>query len=137
MITVIACISNRNNAPLSRQDEKQNLILLVLDDVALLGDVQTVQELPDVLVLDRGGLLDERGGLADGLDGVAGDDELVLLLLGVLALDAVVQLDLADVLLAEEVAHLHLAAALGDGAVDGEMGVHRAHLVLVALEQGF
>ena len=66
---------------------------------------------------------------------LTGDDELVLLLLGVLALDALGHADAADELLAEEVADLDEGAALGDGAVDGEMGVDGAHLVLVALEK--
>ena len=110
----------------------RSLVGLDLDG-GLLRHVEAVQELPDVLVLDGGGLLDEGGALADGLQVVARHDELVLLLLGVLALDALVHAHAPDELLAEEVAHLDQGAGLGDGAVDGEMGVDGAHLVLVAL----
>ena len=41
--------------------------------------------------------------------------------------------DLAHELLAQKVADFDEGAGLGDGAVDGEMGVDGAHLVLVAL----
>ena len=83
-------------------------LVLILDNCGLFGDVETVQKLSDVLVLDGGRLLDQGGGLRHGLDGVAGQDELVLLLLAVLALDAVVHAHLADELLAKEVPHLQL-----------------------------
>ena len=56
-----------------------------------------------------------------------------LLFLAVLALDAVVHAHLAHELLSQEVSDLDEGAALRDGAVDGEMGVDGAHLVLVAL----
>ncbi len=41
-------------------------LFLVLDDVALLRDVEAVEELPDVLVLDGGGLLDQGRALKRG-----------------------------------------------------------------------
>ena len=44
-------------------------------------------------------------------------------------------LDPTDELLAQEVPDLDQRSALGDGAIDREMGVHGAHLVLVALEK--
>ena len=44
--------------------------------------------------------------------------------------------DPAHKLLAQKVADLDEGAALRDGAVDGEMGVDGAHLVLVALNEG-
>ena len=79
---------------------------------SLLGDVEAVQELSDVLVLDGGRLLDEGRGLRDGLQGVSEDDQLVLLVLAVLALDAFVHLDFSDVLLAQEVSDLNLNISL-------------------------
>ena len=115
--------------------QNHSLILRLQDiDSGLLGDVEPVEELPDVLVLHGGGLLDEGGGLGHGLDGITGHNELVLLVLGVLALDARGHAHAADELLAEEVTDLDEGAGLGDGAVDGEMGVHSAHLVLVTLK---
>jgi hypothetical protein len=108
-------------------------LIVALHDGRPLGDVEAVQELPDILVLDGRRLLDERGGLRDGFDGVAGDDQLVLLLLAVLAGDSLVHPDASDEFLSQEVPDLDEGAALGDGAVDGEVSVDGAHLVLVAL----
>jgi hypothetical protein len=62
------CLNNKN--PLS--------LVVVLDDSGLLADVETVEELSDILVLDGGGLLDQGSGLGHGLDGVAVHDQLVL-----------------------------------------------------------
>ena len=53
-------------------------LLLLLDHRGLLGDVEPVEELPDVLVLDGRALLDEGSGLRHALDAVAGQDQLVL-----------------------------------------------------------
>merc|ERR1719273_739777 len=74
--------------------------ILWLDEGGGLRDVEAVQELPDVLVLDVSGLLDEGGGLRDGLHGVTGQDQLVLLAL-VLTGHTGVHAHLPDVLLPE------------------------------------
>ena len=44
---------------------------------------------------------------------------------------------LSDELLAKEVANLDEGASLSDGTVDGEMRVHSAHFVQVALKNIF
>ena len=44
---------------------------------------------------------------------------------------------LSDKLLAKEVANLDEGAPLSDGAVDGEVSVHGAHLVQVTLDDKF
>ena len=44
---------------------------------------------------------------------------------------------LSDKLLAKEVANLDEGAPLSDGAVDGEVSVHGAHLVQVTLDDTF
>ena len=54
------------------------LFLLFLDHRGFLGDVEAVEELPDVLVLHGGALLDEGCRLRDGLDTVAGENQLIL-----------------------------------------------------------
>jgi len=106
-------------------------------DVALFGDVDAVQKLPDILVLDVADLLDERGGEGDGFDGVAFEDDFVLDVLGEGELDAGVALDSSHNLLAEEVPDVNgsvLAAwPRGEGQVDREVSVDGSHLVLVAL----
>merc|ERR1719219_135153 len=104
-------------------------LILWLDHSGLLRDVEAVQELPDVLVLDVSGLLDEGGGLRDGLHGVPGQDQLVLLAFAVLTGHTGVHAHLPDVLLSEEVPDLNESSLLTDGAVDGEMSVHSPHLV--------
>lgn len=109
--------------------------LLVLDNVALLGDVDTVKELQaglakqaivcwplstspyiaqsmiafatyltDILVAHPADLLDISSGLGDTLEGVAGEDKLILLGLGDLDIDTGLHNDAADDLLADEVA---------------------------------
>ena len=50
---------------------KQDLGVFGLLHRGLLGDVEAVKELPDILVLYRGRLLDEGGRLGHSLDGVA------------------------------------------------------------------
>lgn len=107
--------------------------LIVLNNVQLLRHVQTVQELTDILVLDSCRVLDVRRRLGHGLQVVALEDQLVLLLGRVDDGDAGRHQHLANVLLAEEVADLDDGVVLGGDAVDGEMGVHGAHLVLEAL----
>ena len=105
------------------------------ENSGFLADVKPVEELPDVLVLDSGALLDQRGGLGHGIDGVAHDDQLVLLGLAVLNGDTGGHAHLPDELLAQEVPDLDEGAALSDGAIDGEMSVHGPHLVQESLEQ--
>lgn len=56
--------------------------LLVLDDVALVGDVETVQEFSDILVAYKAGDVHVRCTLRDHLDVVALEPVLVLLSLG-------------------------------------------------------
>lgn len=104
-------------------------------DSAALGDVDTVQEHTDILVLDSDGLLDGSSGLGDVVEGVALEDDLVLELSGLLDGDTGEHLELADTLLTQEVADLNDSVALSNGKVDREMVRGRTHLVLVALLQ--
>ena len=50
---------------------KHDLGISGLLHCGLLGDVEAVKELPDILVLHCGGLLDEGRRLGHGLDGIA------------------------------------------------------------------
>lgn len=139
-----------------------NILRLLLLDVAPLGNVDTVQELTDILVANAADLLDVGGGLGDSLDGVALEDELVLDVLGGLDLNTLTAGDAADELLAQEVtAHIVSIPDFSQSRlivprsswcsipdlnnpkagvvvlvkvdVDGEMGVDVTHLVLEAL----
>ena len=95
----------------------------------LLRNIQTVQELTDILVLNSGWLLDTSGRLWDGLDIVAINVQLVLLGLGDLDGDAGGHWDLAEELLAQEITNLQKLTSLDNGAVDGEMGIGGTELV--------
>jgi hypothetical protein len=93
--------------------------------------------LSDILVAHPADLLNIGSALRDVLQVVAEQDNLVLLVLGDLDVDALGHLHPAHNLLANEVADLDLEQArlgvLVDVDVDGEMGVDVAHLVLEAL----
>lgn len=92
--------------------------------------------LSDILVSHSADLLDVGSALGNTLEGVAGQDQLVLLGLGDLDLDTALHNDPPDNLLADEVSDLDLVDALRvllDVDVDGEMGVDVSHLVLEAL----
>merc|ERR1712071_202529 len=103
---------------------KHDLGISGLLHCGLLGDVEAVKELPDILVLHGGRLLDEGGRLGHALDGVALDNQLILLILAVLNCDTRVHPHLPDELLSKEVTDLNKSASLGDGAVDWEMRIH-------------
>ena len=61
------CLQSEHNKDPLRKEYS----LLVLDDGCLLRDVHPIEELTDVLVLHRSGLLDEGGGLAHSVDRVS------------------------------------------------------------------
>jgi hypothetical protein len=113
--------------------KEQNLLVIGTLELALLGDVDTIQELTDILVPDGGGLLDVGSRLGDVAEVVTDQGDLILLVLGVEDSDALQHGDLHDDLLAQEVADLDGSLIIGDNNVDGEMGVDEAHLVLVTL----
>lgn len=107
---------------------------LILIGSQSLGNVDTVQEFTDILVLDESGLLNQSSRARDKLEIVALKHQLVLLLGTHGALDARVHVDTADDTLAQEVTDLDERAALADGGVDRKVSVHKSHLVLVALD---
>ena len=83
--------------------------LCLLDNVGALGDVDTVQELSDILVSYTADLLDVGGGLRDGLEGISGELELILDVLGGLDVDTSLHHDLANELLTQEVTVLSVS----------------------------
>lgn len=107
--------------------------LKILNNETLLGDVDTIQELTDILVADSGDLLDISSGLGDSLDGVTRDDKLVLLGRRDLDGNTLSDLDVTDTLLTQEVSDLNDLTVVDDVDVDGEMRVDVSHLVLVTL----
>ena len=114
---------------------KKNQDLFSSSDGSLFADIQTIQELSDVLVLDGGWLLDQGSALGDLLDVVTFKDQLVLLRLAVGDGDTGNHADFPDVLLSQEVSDLYQGSFFTDGAIDGEMSVYSSHLVLETLKQ--
>lgn len=76
---------------------------LFLDDVTFLRDVQTIQELSDILVSNSADLLNIGGALRDVLERVTEQLELILLVLGGLDFNAWLHDDSADDLFTKEV----------------------------------
>jgi len=99
-----------------------------------LRHVDTIKELTDILATrDLGDVVDHGSRLRDGVDIIASQDDLILLLLRTINSDARKHLHNTDELLAKEVVDLDLLLVLADTAVDGEVSVNETHLVLVAL----
>jgi len=102
-------------------------------DLTLLRDVDTVQELTNILVLNGGGLLDVGSRLGDISQVVTGQDDLILLVLGDNDLDTLQHGDLEENLLTNKVTDLNRLLIISNNDVDGEMGIDETHLVLVTL----
>ena len=109
--------------PFSRH---QTLVNLILNDVALVADVNTIEELTDILVADKGGGVDISADLGDGLDVVTGEDDLTLDV-GVAHGHALTELDLAVVLVTEELADDKGAVLINN--LHGKVVVDELHLV--------
>lgn len=102
-------------------------------DDGLLGDEDTIKEFTLILAADSADLLDL--GAALGESGVVNaiEDQLALDVSGVVHLGAALHHDELVLLATKEVLDGDAGAVLGDGHIDGEMGVHKSHLVAEAL----
>lgn len=98
--------------------------------MGLLGHVDTIKELTDILTLDETGLRDVGGVLRHLGEIDAAELDLVLDIGRTDVLDALRESHATHALLTEEVTDLHRVVL--ERHVDGEMGVHETHLVLVA-----
>merc|ERR1719309_150475 len=110
-----------------------SLFLFKPFNVSLLRNVDTIQELSDILMLDGCALLDSGSRLGHRLNAVALNHKLVLLLGRGLNGYTTPHFHLADVLLTQEVTDLYSLVVVSDNAVDGEMGIYSTHLVLESL----
>ena len=106
---------------------------LGLNDVFLSLDVDTIQELTDILVLNEAKLVNLSGFLRDVFNGVAFEDKFVLsdLRVGTVDLDALADKLATDALLTQEVTDFDFLSLSGD--VDGEVSAGEAELVAEAL----
>jgi hypothetical protein len=96
-------------------------------------NVNTIQELTDILVLDETRLLDISGGLRNVFKRVTSDGKFILLVLGSLDCNTFTHLDVEDNLLTQEVTDLNSIRRVVDNDVDGEMSINVTQLVLETL----
>ena len=103
------------------------------DNVFLSLDVDTIEELTDILSLDEAKLVDLSGLLRDVFNGVAFEDKFVLgdLNVGTVDLNGGADGLTADALFTQEVADFNVLAFAGD--VDGEVSAGEAELIAEAL----
>ena len=99
----------------------------------LLGDEDTIEELTLILLADLANLADTGAGLGKETDVSAVEDELILDILRGIDGAALVELDNVGLLTTEEVLDLDVLAVLGDDSGNGEMRMHKSHLVSEAL----
>jgi len=112
-------------------------LILILDDRRPLCQVDTVQELADVLFTHVADHVDESSRPRNQLNIISGNHKLVFHGRRPLDGHASEHSDNADPLLSQEVADLHDLATTFDVDVDGEVGVDEAHLVFEALGHAF
>ena len=101
---------------------------LVLDNSRSLGNVNTIQELSDILVLDSAFVSDGSGGLGDLFNVVSLKDELILDV-GHGNLGSLEHWAISDEFLSQKVSDLEGRSVVTDNGVDGEMCVDQSHLV--------
>ena len=101
--------------------------------MSLLGNIDTVEELPKILVVDLGELVDLSAKEGDGILIVTLDPDLFLLNWGVHNLDALWSLDMLLLSLTHEVGEAEAILVIIDGVLDWEVSSDEPHLVAVAL----
>lgn len=101
--------------------------------MALFGDVDTIQELSNILVSDSTDLLDISTGLGNGFDRVTFDNQFILLGSRQGSGDTFWDQHLSDSSFTQEVSDFNelLGVFVDDVDVDWEMRVNESHLVLV------
>ena len=109
----------------------QNYHLLV--DEALLGDVDTIEELPEILVVDVGELVNLSASEGNSISVIALDPNLFFLAWAVHYLDAFWGSNALLLTLAHEVGEAELVLGVADRVLDREVGSDEPHLVAVAL----
>lgn len=102
-------------------------------NVALAGNVDTIQELSDILVADTGSLLNVSSRLGNIFDRDAGKNKFVLLVGRDFEIDTRSDVDFTDELFTQEISDFDSLAIVDNVNVDGEMGIDVSHLVLVTL----
>lgn len=104
-----------------------------MNNSVALGDVDTIQELTNILVTDTASLLNVGSGLGDIFKIVTSDNQLILLGRRSFTADTFTHLDLESHLLTQKVADLDSVVGTIHNNVDGKVSIHITHLVLEAL----
>ena len=92
------------------------------------GDVATVQELSDILILNEARLMDLTAGEGDVVQIVSFNDEFIFHFFSSGDLNTGKHVDLSDDLFTQEVLDFEGCIVVGDEGVDGEMGIGESHL---------
>ena len=141
---LILVFSENNQLPFPFYVRYLLVILALLSDAQLLiGDVDTIKELTNILVSDQHRLIDLSSYMSfkassltrsgHSFDIVSLKNDLILLSLGLSHSHSLEHVDMTHSLLSKEVTHLHLLSLLVDSNIDGEVSVHETHLVAVSV----
>ena len=105
----------------------------LLIDESLLGDVNTIEELPEILVMDVGELMDFGASESDCVPVIALDPNLFLLAWAVHDFDAFWGSNALLLTLTHEVGETEFVLGVADGVLDWEVSSDEPHLVAIAL----
>ena len=112
---------------------KSTIPLVLLVNEALLGDVDTVEELPEVLVVDVGELVNLSASEGNSIPVIALDPNLFFLAWAVHDFDALWSGNALLLTLTHEVGETEFVFAVADGVLDREVSSDEPHLVAIAL----
>ena len=101
--------------------------------MSLLGNIDTVEELPKILVVDLGELVDLSAKERDGILVVTLDPDFFLLDWGIHNLNTLWSLDMLLLSLTHEVGEAELVLVGADGVLDWEVSSDEPHLITVTL----
>ena len=101
--------------------------------MSLLGDIDTIEELPKILVVDLAELVDLSAKEGDSILVVTLDPDFFLLDWGIHNLNTLWSLDMLLLSLTHEVSEAELVLVGADGVLDWEVSSDEPHLVAVAL----
>ena len=104
----------------------------LLIDESLLGDVNTIEELPEILVMDVGELMDFGASESDCVPVIALDPNLFLLAWAVHDFDAFWGSNALLLTLTHEVGETEFVLGVADGVLDWEVSSDEPHLVAIA-----
>ena len=108
-------------------------VLFLRLNEGLLGDEDSIEELTLILASNTAHLLDLGAAEGKGLVVDSVEEDLTLDFSGGVALGATSHVDDLVLLATQEVLDSDHGAVLGDNHIDGEMSVHKSHLVAEAL----